>query len=85
MNLNLKDKRIILASKSPRRQELLKGLDLDFEVQLKDIDESYPNTMAAIDVPAYLAEKKQMPFAINSTNPPLSLLLIPLSFVRMKF
>lgn len=62
MNLNLKDKRIILASKSPRRHELLKGLDLDFEVQLMDIDESYPTTMAAIDVPAYLAEKKANAF-----------------------
>jgi septum formation protein len=53
MNFNLKDKRIILASKSPRRHELLKGLDLDFEVQLKEIDESYPSSMAAIEVPSY--------------------------------
>ncbi len=36
-------KRIILASNSPRRRELLGGLDLDFEVKvLPDIDESYP-------------------------------------------
>jgi septum formation protein len=62
MNFNLKDKRIILASKSPRRHELLKGLDLDFEVQLKEIDESYPSSMAAIEVPSYLAKKKANAF-----------------------
>ena len=41
------DKKIILASNSPRRRELLAGLDLDFEVKvIKGIDESYPDTLA---------------------------------------
>ena len=36
-------KRIILASNSPRRRELLAGLDIDFEVRVKeDISEDYP-------------------------------------------
>ena len=40
------DKKIILASNSPRRRELLAGLDLDFEVKVrKGIDESYPDTL----------------------------------------
>ena len=50
---------IILASNSPRRKELLKGLDIDFEVRvLPDIDESYPPDMLSEEVPIFIAEKK---------------------------
>ncbi|MBO7287642.1 MAG: Maf family protein, partial [Bacteroidales bacterium] len=38
---NLKKYNIVLASKSPRRQELLKGIGIDFSVLTKDVDESY--------------------------------------------
>jgi septum formation protein len=55
---NLKSKKIILASKSPRRQELLKGLDIQFEIKTKEVDESYPLTMKPEQVPVFLAEKK---------------------------
>lgn len=45
-------KKIILASNSPRRRELLKGLDLDFSVEvLKDVPEDYPDNIAAEDIP----------------------------------
>jgi septum formation protein len=51
--------KIILASNSPRRRELLAGLGLDFEVRvLPDIDESYPETLAALDTAEYIAFKK---------------------------
>ncbi len=51
--------RIVLASASPRRRELLAMLDLDFEVRpLKDIDESYPAELDAMEVPGYIAAKK---------------------------
>ncbi|MDY3847954.1 MAG: Maf-like protein [Prevotella sp.] len=51
--------KIILASNSPRRRELLAGLDLDFEVKvLKGIDETYPDDMPAEDVAGYIAAKK---------------------------
>ena len=51
--------KIILASNSPRRKELLAGLDLDFEVHvLKDIDESYPDDLPASEVAAYISHKK---------------------------
>ncbi len=50
---------IILASNSPRRQELLAGLDIDFNVFVKkDIDESHPEGMANEKVAEYLALKK---------------------------
>ncbi|MBI3136928.1 MAG: septum formation protein Maf [Bacteroidetes bacterium] len=65
---NLKNKKIILASKSPRRHELLKGLGLEFEVRIKEIEENYPAEMNAEDVPAYLAEKKAAEF-LNEMQP----------------
>lgn len=50
---------IILASNSPRRRELLSGLDLDFEVKvLPDIEENYPETLATQDIPVYIATEK---------------------------
>ena len=53
------DKKIILASNSPRRRELLAGLDLGFEVKvIKGIDESYPDTLAPEKVAQYIASKK---------------------------
>lgn len=51
--------KLILASNSPRRRELLAGLDLDFTVRvLPDIDESYPDTLDTCDIAQYIAEKK---------------------------
>ena len=53
------EKKIILASNSPRRRELLAGLDLDFEVKvIKGSDESYPETLAPDKVAQYIAAKK---------------------------
>lgn len=53
---------IILASKSPRRQELLKSMDLDFKVVLKEVDESYPETLSPAEIAVYIAEKKARAF-----------------------
>lgn len=51
--------KIILASNSPRRKELLKGLDIDFEVRtIPDIDESFPNELPPEDIPGHIAQKK---------------------------
>lgn len=51
--------RILLGSQSPRRVELLRGLDLPFEQQvLPDIDESFPATMPLPEIPAYIAGQK---------------------------
>lgn len=49
---------IILASKSPRRQQLLAGMDIEFEIITKDTDEDYPDDMPLEEVAAYLCEKK---------------------------
>lgn len=50
--------RVILGSKSPRRQELLRGMDIDFEVMTADTDESYPKDIANYDIPEYLSHRK---------------------------
>ena len=50
--------RFILASQSPRRQDLLKTVGLDFEVVVSSSDESYPETMPIQEVPAFIAKNK---------------------------
>jgi len=56
---------IILASKSPRRQQLLADLGLTFSVQTKDTHEDFPEGMAMNDIPVFLAEKKAAAFEEN--------------------
>lgn len=53
---------ILLASKSPRRQELMKLMDLDFKVVLKEVDESYPEGLLPAEIAVYIAEKKAAAF-----------------------
>jgi septum formation protein len=51
--------KLILASNSPRRRELLSGLGLDFEVRvLQGIDESYPADLREGDIPLYISRAK---------------------------
>lgn len=59
---NLKKYNIVLASKSPRRQELMKGIGLDFSVLTKDVDETYPLHLSVFDVAPYLSVKKAKAF-----------------------
>jgi septum formation protein len=55
----LKDYHLVLASQSPRRKALLNGLDVSFEVIVRnDIDESYPSGLGMIEIPRFLAKKK---------------------------
>ena len=56
---NLKKYHIVLASNSPRRKELLAGLDVDYEVRIvPGIDESYPDTLSGEEIPQYISRKK---------------------------
>ena len=54
--------KIYLASKSPRRQELLKLMNLPYELLLKEVDESFPADLALEKVAEYIAEKKSAAF-----------------------
>lgn len=58
----LKGVRIILASKSPRRKELLSELGIDFEVIVKDIEEIYPEYLQGYEIPIYLSQLKASAF-----------------------
>lgn len=62
---NLNSFNVVLASKSPRRKELLSGLGIGFDVQTLDTDESYPLDMDAEAVAEYLAIKKAQPFKLE--------------------
>ena len=59
---NLKKYNIVLASKSPRRQELLKGIGVDFTILTKEVDENYPQRLPVIDVAPFLSLKKAKAF-----------------------
>jgi septum formation protein len=52
------NRKIILASKSPRRSQLLREAGFKFDIQTRDIEETYPSTLPAEDVAEFLAEKK---------------------------
>lgn len=55
--------KLILASNSPRRKELLAGLNIPYEVHIiKGIDESFPEDLPAKDVAEYIAQKKAAPY-----------------------
>ena len=55
--------KIILASNSPRRRELLGGLELDFTVKvISGIDESWPHSLKGEDIPLYISREKAAPY-----------------------
>lgn len=56
---NLEKYKVILASGSPRRRELMAGLGVNYEVRiLPDVDESYPDTLQGEEIPLYIAKEK---------------------------
>ena len=56
---NLKNYEILLASNSPRRRELLKGLDIEYKVTaLPDVDESFPDGLPGEEIPVYISKNK---------------------------
>jgi septum formation protein len=59
----LKQYKIVLASGSPRRQQFLKDLDIDFEIRLKDVEEIYPDALKGAEITDFLAELKAAAFA----------------------
>lgn len=61
--------KIILASNSPRRKELLAGIDIPFEVRVIDgIDESYPDTLPTKDIAEYISKKKSAAYRQTMTS-----------------
>lgn len=57
--MKVTDYKILLASNSPRREELLRGIDIDFEIKvLPNIDESYPLDLPVEEVAEFVAQIK---------------------------
>ena len=64
----LKDFKIILASGSPRRQSLFKELDLDFSVQVKEMEETYPKNLQRAAITDFLSKLKASAFVGLNEN-----------------
>ena len=62
LNDKLKNYNIILASSSPRRQQFLRDLGLQFTVQTIDIEEVYPKYLHGNEITSFLAELKANAF-----------------------
>ena len=63
--METKKLKIILASASPRRKELLAGLDLNFEMKvIKGVSESYPEDLRAEEVPQYISREKAAAYQV---------------------
>ena len=64
----LKNFKIILASASPRRQAFFKDLNLNFEIQLKEIEETYPSHLKGSQITDYLSQLKASAFTDLEKN-----------------
>lgn len=60
--LSIKNYKLILASASPRRQQLMKDAGFTFEVRLKNVEEKYPQELHLENVPEYLSKVKASAF-----------------------
>ena len=64
----LRNHHLILASGSPRRQDLFKQLDVPFTIQVKKVHEIYPDHLKASEITDYLADLKSKPFSNLKNN-----------------
>lgn len=63
------DKQLVLASNSPRRKQLLAGLDVNYQIWTNnDNPENYPNDLPIEQIPVYLAKQKASPFLSRITS-----------------
>jgi nucleoside triphosphate pyrophosphatase len=68
LRAKLKDYKIILASGSPRRQDLFDNLDIDFSIDVREVDESYLPDLEGIEITDHLARLKATAFDTIETN-----------------
>ena len=59
---------VILSSASPRRQNFFKELEIPFSIQLKEVEEIYPNHLQAAEITEYLADLKSKAFTDLQEN-----------------
>ena len=71
--MNILDKKIdaidiVLASKSPRRQELLKNIISNFKIEVREIEETFPDTLKGGEIAQYISEQKANAFKHTNEN-----------------
>lgn len=64
----LKDYNIILASGSPRRQQFFKDLDIDFTIEVKKVEEIYPDHLKGTAITDYLADLKSKAYNLSEKD-----------------
>jgi len=64
----LKNYKLILASNSPRRQHFLSALNINYEIRLEKIEETYPKNLKESEVTDFLAELKSKPFKLSENE-----------------
>ena len=64
---SLANYRVVLASGSPRRHELMAGLDIPFEVEVRSVEEVYPSTLKGPEITEFLSRKKASAFIDDLT------------------
>lgn len=74
--------KIILASQSPRRKQLLEWAEVPFDVYVKETDEAYPEGMPIEDVPVFIAKNKAL--AVSNDLHPHQLILAADTIVVLK-
>lgn len=65
---NLHQYNIILGSNSPRRKELLAGLNVKFEIKTNDTDETFPDSLPIEEIPSFLALKKSAAYTLEKND-----------------
>jgi septum formation protein len=64
----LKDYSVILASGSPRRQDFFKELEMNFSIEVREIEETFPQHLMGSEITDYLAQLKASAFDDLSDN-----------------
>ncbi len=59
---------IVLASKSPRRKDLLKNIFSDFKIEVREIDETFPNSLKGGKIAQYISEQKAKAFTLDKRD-----------------
>lgn len=60
--------KLILASASPRRAQLLKDTGFEFEVRVSNVEEVFPNDLKSVEIPVFLSKLKTNALLGNAAN-----------------
>jgi septum formation protein len=59
-------RKIVLASQSPRRKQLLEWAEVDFDIMIRETDETWPEGLPVEEIPVYISRQKAL--AVRSTD-----------------